>query len=115
MCDVCKGINSHLCPICGKEPDMVECPECAGKGAIAWWAIDRRTGDELEVSEATYACLPPTERLAETKGEWYYQGEVEKCENCDGTGEVVDDRGPEDFFDEDAYMEARYERNYARL
>lgn len=114
-CEICKGINSNLCPVCGHVPEMIECPVCAGQGVVSWWAVDRRTGNEREVLKVTYACLPATEALAEQQGKWYYQGYTEKCETCDGTGEVEYERHPEDFYDEDAYMEARYERKNASL
>lgn len=30
MCDVCNGHSG--CPVCSKEPEYVDCPECNGVG-----------------------------------------------------------------------------------
>lgn len=104
-CSVCMGINSDRCPVCGHEPSFVECPDCTGKGYVVWWAVDIRTGNEVEVNETTWNCLPATPEMAERLNQHYYQGDREECETCEGSGEVEYDPDFDDYFDEDEYME----------
>lgn len=86
MCDVCQGINSHMCPVCGEsEPDII-CQECNGTGAESYWAIDRRNGNEVEVNATAYMLLPDTQNLAESARSWYYKRGIEPCGHCNGTG-----------------------------
>lgn len=32
MCDICNGHPN--CPVCGEETEMIECPQCDGKGNL---------------------------------------------------------------------------------
>lgn len=110
-CDVCLGINSHRCPVCGHDPEMKECQDCGGKGYLSWWAVRVEDGEEIEVRESTWYCLPPTKELAVAMRQKYYQGEREMCGTCDGAGEIeVEDEGP--YYDEDEYRERQYRRIY---
>lgn len=86
-CDVCMGINSHLCPVCGSEPEVVTCDRCNGEGMI-YYAYDLRTGDSYEVTPATYAALPDTEELAEHLNQHVCKDCCEKCDVCHGEGEL---------------------------
>ena len=92
MCDVCLGINSHLCPVCGDQLDKVHCPECRGLGLKKCFAISIRTGKELEVTAETYMALPESEDIARIDGKKYYQSDAEECSFCGGTGEVWQDQ-----------------------
>lgn len=112
-CEVCMGINSSSCPVCGHEPEMIDCPDCKGTGHSEYWAVKVEDGEEIEVTETTWSCLPPTRAIALRMRQHYYQGPREVCQRCYGEGVIEDDRIVDDYFDEDAYMERRYERNYA--
>lgn len=107
MCEVCRGTNSHLCPICGdwSEPAYEECQECHGTGVGSYWAFDRRTQEEVKVTPTTYTLLPATEIEAITKNSWYYRSGTEPCEHCKGNGYVeADETDPDDYiqhFDND--------------
>lgn len=92
-----------------KEPRMVECPACGGKGHH-WHAYNIRDNRETECTELVWGMLPETEEEAEAKGENFCQGEVEVCEVCDGEGEVEDDTDCEP--DPDDYYERLRERSY---
>lgn len=111
-CEVCMGINSDRCPICGKEPEMKTCPDCDGTGYSTYWAIDIRTDEEVEVTPLVWSILPETKEEAESKRQNFIKSECEECQRCGGTGEVEDEDGPYDYFDEDAAMERYYERKY---
>jgi hypothetical protein len=94
MCDVCLGINSHLCPVCGDQLDKVYCPECRGLGYRKCYAVSVKTGKDIEVTAETYMCLPADEYSARAAGRNYYRSDAEECEFCGGTGEVwLDQRG----------------------
>ena len=69
MCDVCNGHSG--CPVCSKEPDYVECPYCYGEGYLYY----TEEGDDI------------------TRDDFYTRsdGMIEKCERCDGEGEIIDD------------------------
>ena len=70
-----------------REPTMVECAACGGKG-YHWYAYDIEADYETECSEEVWNMLPETEEEAEAKGEHIIKGEKETCEVCDGEGEV---------------------------
>lgn len=70
-----------------KEPVMVKCEACNGKGKH-WYAYDIEANRETECTETTWNILPETEELAEASRNRYMRGEVEICEVCDGTGEI---------------------------
>lgn len=90
-CSVCMGINSHLCPVCGKDREVVECMKCRGWGVRNCTAISLRTGKEIEVTAETYISIPATEDEARATRRWYYQGEADRCECCGGLGEMYKD------------------------
>lgn len=92
MCEVCLGINSHLCPECGDQLDKVYCPECRGTGLKRCFAVSVRTGKEIEVMPETYLSLPEDEDIARMMGKRYYQSEADECRFCDGKGEVWQDQ-----------------------
>ena len=87
-CDLCMGINSDKCPNCGREPICVPCPDCNGSGVVAYWAMHRKTGEETQVTAEAWECIPATAAEAYAKNENYYRLEAEKCETCNGTGEI---------------------------
>jgi RecJ-like exonuclease len=68
------------------EVERVECPLCGGKGG-SWWALNVDTNVCVEVNETTYRLLPKNEKGLKD-GEHYIQCEFEKCERCEGTGEI---------------------------
>ena len=70
-----------------KEPNMVKCEACNGKGCH-WYAYNIETNEETECTEEAWCCLPETEEAAEAKHQHYIRGEKETCEACDGVGEV---------------------------
>lgn len=107
MCELCHGINSHLCPNCGGKNIQV-CTRCNGAGKI-FFAYNRLTNDSEEVSEEFFESLPEDEEVAERLGIPYCKGDVENCRQCDGTGEVEED---EDGFDEMAAEEKYYTKKY---
>lgn len=79
-CDVCLGINSQRCPVCGTTPVRIVCPECDGYGVmncIAWYSDGRGSELEVEVSPAQYVSLPE-----------HMKGEADECPVCNGRGEV---------------------------
>lgn len=94
MCEVCKGINSHNCPICGDQWEMCKCPKCEGSGCKRYWAMSLRSGEEVEVTMETYMTLPETEMEARSKNQHYYKYDTEECDFCGGAGDVwMDGRG----------------------
>ena len=82
------GINSRSCPVCGKQWERVTCMRCRGYGLTNCYAIDIRTGKEVDVTPETFIALPDTEAEARSRNKWYIKGEAEDCGKCDGTGEV---------------------------
>ena len=70
-----------------REPRMMECPACGGKG-YHWHAYDLLKFHDVEVPERTWMVLPDTEEEAEVRCCRYCKGEKEVCEVCDGSGEV---------------------------
>lgn len=82
-----------------REPTMVECAACGGKG-YHWHTYDFEADNETECSEEVWNMLPETEEEAEAKGEHIIKGEKETCEVCDGEGEVEYEPDYDDY-DED--------------
>lgn len=87
-CDVCLGINSDRCPVCGKEPQYEECPDCKGEGTI-YIAYHINGVDETRVTALAYACLPATEEEARYLKKNWYQGEDFRCTKCWGEGKIL--------------------------
>ena len=56
-----------------------------------------------KVNETTYRLLPKTEEQALKKRQKYCQWEVEKCEHCDGKGEVY--ISIEELYEQDLEMQ----------
>lgn len=48
-CEICKGINSHLCPVCGDQSDAVKCDNCGGEGWL-YYAYNIENGEIFRVS-----------------------------------------------------------------
>ena len=68
MCDVCNGYSG--CPVCSKEPYYVKCLDCNGEGYLFY----TEEGDDI------------------TRDDSYSSGGImERCERCDGEGEIIDD------------------------
>ena len=87
-CSVCMGINSHSCPVCGEQWERVTCMKCRGTGLMNCYAVDIRTGKEVDVTPETFIALPDTEAEARSRGKWYIKGDAEDCSKCGGSGEV---------------------------
>ena len=87
-CSVCMGTNSSSCPVCGERWEKVTCMKCRGLGTINSYAINLRTGEDMDVTAETFLALPLTEEDARRLGQWYCQGDAEECDKCDGAGEV---------------------------
>lgn len=77
-CSVCMGTHSQSCPVCGEQWERVTCMKCRGTGLMNCYAVDIRTGKEVDVTPETFIALP----------EWYIKGDAEDCSKCDGDGEV---------------------------
>ena len=87
-CSVCMGTNSSHCPVCGENWEKTTCMKCRGYGLMNCYALDIRTGEELDVTPETFVALPETEEQARHMGKWYIQGDAEECSKCNGSGEV---------------------------
>ena len=70
MCDVCNGHSG--CPVCSKEPYYVKCLNCDGEGYLYY----SEEGDVI--TRDVFFSRP--------------DGIKERCEICDGEGEIIDDR-----------------------
>ena len=92
MCEICLGINSHLCPECGEQLDKVYCPECRGTGYRKCFAVSTRTSKEIEVMPETFMALPESEDVARMTGKKYYRSYGEECGFCGGIGEIWQDQ-----------------------
>lgn len=70
----------------------VECPLCRGAG-YRYYAYSLRSGEEVEVTRHTLACLPKSEAEAENLNEHYCRADdpIRICPLCDGN-ETVDER-----------------------
>lgn len=112
-CDVCMGINSELCPICGRPGYEFEdsCPECDGTGCLERYAVNIETGEEVEVTETAWDLLPASMDAALARRQRYIRGYREVCTRCGGSG-VIDRRDECDDFDEEEAMERYYKRMY---
>lgn len=63
------------------------CPKCNGKKG-RWYALNVITDEAVEVTETTYNLLPKTEEEAVKKRNKYCQMEFDKCDECNGEGNV---------------------------
>jgi|LSQX01.2.fsa_nt_gb hypothetical protein len=108
MCELCHGINSHDCPICGDHHREIECPECGGECWVyeAFDVISRRS---IRVSAEEYEKLLDTELEALQQSRNLCKGDMHRCPRCDGYGYVIPD--PDDYFDELA-AEEKYREKY---
>lgn len=80
---------NHLLYGTDKEYDVAfPCPVCNGE-PLKYWAYNLQRDCSVEVTERAYKLLPKTEEEALKKGQHYCQYEVEQCEHCNGTGEVI--------------------------
>ena len=87
-CSVCMGTHSQSCPVCGEQWERVTCMKCRGTGLMNCYAVDIRTGKEVDVTPETFIALPDTEEEARASRKWYIKGDAEDCSKCDGAGEV---------------------------
>jgi hypothetical protein len=91
-CDVCLGRNSEKCPVCGKRPEKMVCPECRGYGMVDCTAYKVLDDDgEIDVTPATFVALPETEEAALAQHKKYYKGDYSCCPVCCGCGEVYEE------------------------
>lgn len=82
-----------------KEPNMVKCEACDGKGSH-WYAYNIETNEETECTEEAWLCLPETEDATEANGQHYCRGEKEICEVCGGIGEIEYEEDYEPDYDD---------------
>ncbi len=87
MCAVCEGYNSLDCPCCGKDRSMICCPDCKGTGTL-YYALDIRSNNSVQVTPNAYSLLPNTEDEAFAQGKRYCKWSIEKCDRCNGTGQI---------------------------
>ena len=62
--------------------------QCRGTGLTNCYAVDIRTGKEVDVTTETFIALPATEHEARARGKLYVKGDAEECSKCEGAGEV---------------------------
>lgn len=106
MCDICHGINSHLCPNCGSKYEET-CPDCNGECWL-YEAFDIISRNSFHISAEEYDELPDDEDLARKQNRRLCKGDIERCPTCDGRGFIE----KEEYFDELAAEERYYERKY---
>ena len=87
-CEVCMGINSRNCPVCGEEPQWMQCPDCGGYGVTECTAYNIVTGEEVDVTPTAYVMLPDDEDIARHKRQNYCKGEYCRCSLCGGEGVI---------------------------
>lgn len=80
-----------------KEPHMVKCEACNGKGHH-YYAYNFHTDQETECTEETWSALPKFEEFAGTGH--YIRGEKETCGLCGGVGEVEYEEDYEPDYDD---------------
>lgn len=81
------AVNDPRAPWNEKEPQMVSCAACNGKG-FHWFAYSIEKGENVETTETAYNMLPENEEEAERIGYRFCKGEKETCEVCNGDGEI---------------------------
>lgn len=89
-CDVCKGINSSRCPVCGTGEREDECPHCNGTGVDECWAVCVDTGEKVKVTSLAWITLPWFREEAVAKGKRQFRGMATDCPYCDGSGLLKD-------------------------
>lgn len=85
-CPVCKGYDSHNCPVCSGIHEV--CPACQGTGQGPYMAFDTELRIDIPVTREEYFSLPADEDDAFLKGERYCQQDREECACCRGTGVI---------------------------
>ena len=98
-CDICLGINTKKCPVCGTRTEPIECPECKGYGIVDCYAVDVDTEEEREVTASEYLTLPD-EHEASVRGLTWYKGDHDVCQCCLGGGRV--------YYEDGKYYPAEY-------
>lgn len=83
-----------------REPAMVTCEACGGKGCH-WYAYDFTADRDTECSELQWLALPDTEEEAVSLGLTCIKGEKETCDVCDGNGEIEYEPDYDDYDDDD--------------
>lgn len=84
------GINSSKCPVCGRPPKIVECPECEGYGIVDCEAYFVDSEDLEEVTAAEYISLPDEDEAVK-RGLERYKGDSRRCPCCLGRGRVYEE------------------------
>lgn len=92
-CDVCMGINTRRCPVCGTEPEKITCPNCGGFGLVNCTAVKVDSEDAIDVSAETYLNLPFDESEAMLWEQQLYRGNADICPVCRGQGKVWTEDG----------------------
>lgn len=87
-CEVCMGINSRNCPVCGEKPQWMQCPGCGGYGVTECTAYNIVTGEKVDVTPTAYVMLPDDEDIARYKRQNYCKGEYSRCSLCGGEGVI---------------------------
>lgn len=87
-CDVCKGINTKDCPVCGTPPRWMECPECGGYGMTDCTAWNIMTEEVVDVTPTAFMMLPDTEEEARRKRQNYCKNDCGECQLCGGKGRI---------------------------
>lgn len=86
-CELCYGIYWRGCPNCA--PAWETCDRCDGTGKI--YQICNDDEEEIRtVSREEYEKYPEYEDMKE--GDKWYRYGAEVCPECDGCGEVVEER-----------------------
>ena len=76
MCGLCMGMNSDRCP--NNPENSSEAEE-----VVRYFAFDLRTRKDVEVTEATWLCLPPDENMAEALGKRYCRQDIDNIRPAD--------------------------------
>lgn len=87
-CDVCQGRGSRPCPVCGEEPEKIECPHCGGYGLVNCTAFKLNSEDVEDVSAETFINLPFDEEEAHLWEHKMFKGDADICPICNGQGKV---------------------------
>lgn len=88
-CEVCAGHDTYNCPVCGKEPRLMTCPDCKGTGEGDWKVFDIKQRIVVRCSEIAYIYAADNEDSAEELGRRYCK-ESNVCQTCKGLGEITE-------------------------
>ena len=88
-CSVCAGYSSYNCPCCGEELRMVECPDC--EAGVQFFSFNIKTRQFVKVTKVAFQILPFDEDDARHERKTYCQGDIRKCETCNGEGMIPEE------------------------